>query len=150
MTRRTGLPYSEVEGDPLPQSEKLYKLGNCLAGQVSRRWWAGGTHRYTQEGQEAKKGFTAFRHLGGTEVVEVKEQVSPGDTVVCYQPCQGDRLCVRLVTSSGDQEEVVVDNVLAMVGYRPDTSLTQELQVRLLTSSHTESCVSDPGTKIHR
>ena len=31
MTRREGEPYVVQEGDPLPQREKLYKLGNSLA-----------------------------------------------------------------------------------------------------------------------
>ena len=31
VTRRDGEPYDVQDGDPLPQREKLYKLGNSLA-----------------------------------------------------------------------------------------------------------------------
>ena len=31
VTRREGEPYVVQEGDPLPQRERLYKLGNSLA-----------------------------------------------------------------------------------------------------------------------
>ena len=33
------------------------------------------------------------------------------------------------VDSKDGQEVIEVDNVLAMVGYRPDTTITEELQV---------------------
>ena len=42
---------------------------------------------------------------------------------------QGDKVLVSL-DSVGEKEDLEVDNILAMVGYRPDTSITEELQVR--------------------
>jgi len=64
-----------------------------------------------QEGEEARRGFASFRHLPGAEVVALKKQ--EGRVVV--QLCGG--------------EEEVVEHLVAMVGYRPDTSITRELQV---------------------
>ena len=42
---------------------------------------------------------------------------------------QGDKVLVSL-DSVGEKEDLEVDNILAMVGYRPDISITEELQVR--------------------
>ena len=41
------------------------------------------------------------------------------------------------VDSKGKEEELEVDNILAMVGYRPDTSITEELQVGYQKSAST-------------
>lgn len=41
----------------------------------------------------------------------------------------GDQIAVELDHADGSVEEVVVDNVVANVGYRPDNSLYRELQV---------------------
>ena len=108
VTRGQGAPYTVQEGDPLPQRELLYRLANSLVaeGQVGGR---GATN--PQEGEEARRGFASFRHLPGAEVVGLKEQ--EGQVVVQL---------------SGGGEEVV-EHLVAMVGYRPDTSITRELQV---------------------
>ena len=37
----------------------------------------------------------------------------------------------------GKNEVLEVDNILAMVGYRPDTSITEELQVRYYNATDT-------------
>jgi len=97
VTRREGEPYTVQEGDPLPQREKLYKLGNSLAARG-----------------EEKQGFSSFRHIGGSGVVALQNK--------------GDKVLVS-VDSMGKTEVFEVDNILAMVGYRPDTSITEELQV---------------------
>jgi len=97
VTRREGEPYVVQEGDPLPQREKLYKLGNLLAAPG-----------------EAKQGFSSFRHIGGTGVVALQKK--------------GDKVLVS-VDSMGKNEVLEVDNILAMVGYRPETAITEELQV---------------------
>jgi hypothetical protein len=113
--RRPGAPYAVQEADPLPQREALYRLGNSLAAGNG----------------EATQGFAAFRHLPGAEVVEVRKQVGPAPMYLAVDPpLQGDGLFVRLTVADGPEEELEVDNVLAMVGYRPDTSITSELQVQ--------------------
>ena len=45
-----------------------------------------------------------------------------------YFLLQDDKVLVSVDSKDG-QEVVEVDNVLAMVGYRPDTAITEELQV---------------------
>ena len=44
--------------------------------------------------------------------------------------------------SKGQEEDLEVDNILAMVGYRPDTSITEELQVGYQKSTSTYVRVS--------
>ena len=44
--------------------------------------------------------------------------------------------------SKGKEEDLEVDNILAMVGYRPDTSITEELQVGYQKSTSTYVGVS--------
>jgi len=97
VTRRDGEPYDVQDGDPLPQREKLYKLGNSLAAS-----------------KEEKQGFTYFRHIGGAGVVELQQK---------------DNKVLVSVDSKDGQEVIEVDNILGMVGYRPDTAITEELQV---------------------
>ena len=70
---------------------------------------------------------------------------------------QGDKVLVSL-DSVGEKEDLEVDNILAMVGYRPDTSITEELQVRkvnyhvhllsawgFITSSEVHYCYATEG-----
>ena len=45
-----------------------------------------------------------------------------------YFLSQDDRVLVSVDSKDG-QEVIEVDNVLGMVGYRPDTAITEELQV---------------------
>ena len=45
-----------------------------------------------------------------------------------YFLLQDDRVLVSVDSKDG-QEVIEVDNVLGMVGYRPDTAITEELQV---------------------
>ena len=49
-------------------------------------------------------------------------------TIMKYFLLQDDKVLVSVDSKSG-QEVIEVDNVLAMVGYRPDTTITEELQV---------------------
>ena len=44
------------------------------------------------------------------------------------------------VDSMGKNEVIEVDNILAMVGYRPDTSITEELQVRYYKATGNSMC----------
>ena len=45
-----------------------------------------------------------------------------------YFLLQDDKVLVSVDSKDG-QEVIEVDNVLGMVGYRPDTTITEELQV---------------------
>ena len=100
LTRRVGEPYSVIENDPLPQREALYKLGNNLA-----------------EGCQ-EKDFASFRYLGNSCVKEVRARTETGEMEVVVES-----------GNTGEEEVVVVDNLIGHVGYRPDMSITQELQV---------------------
>ena len=73
VTRREGEPYVVQEGDPLPQREKLYKLGNSLAasGEVILPYF----DSYYSGRKQAKQGFTSFRHIGGTGIVALQKKV---------------------------------------------------------------------------
>jgi hypothetical protein len=54
-----------------------------------------------------------------------------GCAVLAYEPFPDGSLRVRLRTPGGADEAVVVDRVLALCGYRPDTDLYRELRVHL-------------------
>ena len=49
-------------------------------------------------------------------------------TIMKYLLLQDDKVLVSVDSKDG-QEVIEVDNVLGMVGYRPDTAITEELQV---------------------
>ena len=49
-------------------------------------------------------------------------------TIMKYFLLQDDKVLVSVDSKDG-QEVIEVDNVLGMVGYRPDTTITEELQV---------------------
>ena len=49
-------------------------------------------------------------------------------TIMKYLLLQDDKVLVSVDSKSG-QEVIGVDNILGMVGYRPDTTITEELQV---------------------
>ena len=51
------------------------------------------------------------------------------------------------VNSMGKNEVLEVDNILAMVGYRPDTSITEELQVRYYKATGT--CLGYQPLQVH-
>ena len=102
VTRRPGdsPPYAVIEGDQLPGREALYRLANRLAA-----------------GEEEEEG-VRVRYLSERGVTRLARG-------------EDGRLSVRLLSlSTGEEEELAgVDTVIAAVGYRPDTSLTRELQV---------------------
>ena len=109
-----------LQGDALPQRQALYQLGNSLAAGE------GG----------ARDGFSHFRYIdqsqvlgyeGGGENIQV---AADGCSQAVLPPVPGCAQ-VRLRDLVTGEEQVVggVGRVLAMVGYRPDTALTQELQV---------------------
>jgi len=55
----------------------------------------------------------------------------PGATVISYADAPRGRVRVQLRHPSGGERAIEVDRVLALVGYRPDTSIFRELQVHL-------------------
>ena len=59
----------------------------------------------------------------------------PGAVVDSYDDTWGGRLRVQLRYPSGEERRIEVDRVLALVGYRPDTSIFRELQIHLCYAS---------------
>ena len=59
----------------------------------------------------------------------------PGAIVDSYDDTWAGRVRVRLRYPSGEERRIEVDRVLALVGYRPDTAITRELQVHLCYAS---------------
>ncbi|HYR68512.1 MAG TPA: NAD-binding protein [Candidatus Dormibacteraeota bacterium] len=59
----------------------------------------------------------------------------PGATVDSYDDTWGGRLRARLRYPAGEERRIEVDRVLALVGYRPDTTIYRELQVHLCYAS---------------
>ena len=94
-------PYTVLDNDPLPGRESLYKLANRLAG-----------------GEESEASLDGLRYIGDSGVTRL-ERMEDG------------RISVRLVSlQTGEEEELTgVSTIIATVGYRPDTSITRELQV---------------------
>ena len=76
---------------------------------------------------QEKQGFTYFRHIGGAGVVELQQKVFRLCSRITFS-FQDDKVLVSVDSKDG-QEVIEVDNVLGMVGYRPDTTITEELQV---------------------
>ena len=76
---------------------------------------------------QEKQGFTYFRHIGGAGVVELQQKVFSLCSRIIFS-LQDDKVLVSVDSKNG-QEVIKVDNVLGMVGYRPDTTITEELQV---------------------
>ena len=120
VTRREGLKeggrdlYARVEGDPLPQRDALAQLANELANEQ-------GSGRATLQGLVVDhKGASAVRRLrkkgAGTSAGE-----SAGFEVTVAPAAQ----------SSADESGEVVEcnEIVAAVGYRPDSSIFQELHV---------------------
>lgn len=92
-------PYSVLEGDPLPEREALYRLGNRLAGP----------HPDTD--------MDGLRYI-------------PASGLTRLERSEGGKVRVTVKGLETEQEETLsVHTVIAAVGYRPDTSLTQELQI---------------------
>jgi len=67
-------------------------------------------------GNAMTKSTEIVRHIGDVSVTELR-------------PVEDDRVRVTLERGSGETLDVVVDRVIANVGYRPDTSIYEELQV---------------------
>jgi len=86
-------PYALHENDPLPERDRLGRLGNRIAA-------------------------------GEQPGVEVRA----GTVVECLETTTDGNVRVTLAGPSGE-EEIVVDTVLALVGFRPDRNIYGELQV---------------------
>ena len=101
ITRRAGAPYELIENDPLPQRAELHKLGNELAAAAA---------------DPAGAGFQVD-HRGGCHVVSLERT-------------EDDGVVIELeLSDGGERTTVAAASVVAHVGYRPDASLTSELQV---------------------
>lgn len=108
-------PYARIVNDPLPQRDVLNALGNSLA-----------------EGLEA----TAVIYKGSRDIVSIEEvdkganvSIRVGLTSRTLNPNTDDTI------EADDIEYVVCNEVIANVGYRPDKSLLEELQVHYCYAS---------------
>lgn len=113
VTRRAGPPYALIDGDPLPQRAALHQLGNELAATSG----APGTPVATTG--------MCVDHRGGWQVAGLAQ--GAGDE---------EGITLQLEQSAGGAKDTVtVRHVIAHVGYRPETSLTDELQVHYCYAS---------------
>jgi len=58
-------------------------------------------------------------------------EAMPGRTILAYEPLADGSLRIRFRESGAREAAPVVDRVLALVGYRPDTGLYRDLRVHL-------------------
>jgi hypothetical protein len=109
--------YNRVANDPLPQRDQLYALGNSLAS--------------TSQNSAQNEEDVNFRYVGGVDILKV-EKLSANHQATSEAPFR-----FRLTVTSSDTQRgaaptpfhIDVHNIVANVGYRPDTKLTEELQV---------------------
>ncbi|CAM9610670.1 unnamed protein product [Phaeothamnion confervicola] len=130
ITRRQDVPYARVEGDPLPQRDALAALGNeIMAGK------AGGTAAGNDTADDAGGGGNATAGdaaAAGTSAQAFYAECHSGVTVQELRRAGGPGGLVELVLrreDNGSEQTVAADVVVANVGYRPDASLYEELQV---------------------
>ena len=106
------LPFTRIENDPLPQRDELFQLGNELCRDNRVAYYC-----------NVNVSQVAIRSQNETET----ETNTGGD--MCDS---NDDFRVKLVLENRDSGELTtigVDAVIANVGYRPDYSFIQELQV---------------------
>eukprot|EP01062_Namystynia_karyoxenos_P026769 TRINITY_DN20701_c0_g2_i1.p1 TRINITY_DN20701_c0_g2~~TRINITY_DN20701_c0_g2_i1.p1 ORF type:complete len:453 (+),score=139.39 TRINITY_DN20701_c0_g2_i1:90-1361(+) len=101
ICRQQGAPYTVIPGDPLPQRRELYQLGNDIA--------AGST-------AQSSPSF-AITHHAGRHVAAVARRPDGGCVLSLWDE------------KGAEKGELQCDNICAHVGFRPDLSLTRELQV---------------------
>jgi hypothetical protein len=119
-----------VEGDPLPQREALYSLANTIAASSGAAAASGAPD-------------TTVQYKGNRNVIKIEEipapsapspSAVPATLRLTLQPCTPPPSS----SSSSSQEGLEtydVHEVIANCGYRPDTSLTRELQVHYCYAS---------------
>ena len=123
-TRRSNDLYEDIKNDPLPQRVTLNALGNSLCG--------------TKDTTVAK-GFEVT-HLGGMQLLAMKrvqEKNERSRIQLTFQKMLSNKSEEESEEESEESEEkreevvvvVVVDEVVANVGFRPDMSISRELQV---------------------
>lgn len=107
--------YEKIENDPLPQRETLSKLANQLASSSSNDSDDDDAAASTEEGSN----FTLIYH----PCVQIESMSRHNDSTV--------DLVLRNAKDTADTQSSIenINTVIANVGYRPDTSLYQELQV---------------------
>lgn len=107
LTRRTGQPYEIIEGDPLPQRSALAAKGNAWASAAA----AGYTPASTP----------SVRRIGGVQLQ-------------AFAAADDDKLQLTMQldkegTEEKEEMKLVVDFLVSNCGFRPDSSLYQELQI---------------------
>jgi len=131
----TALPYARLANDPLPSRDSLCARANALCANISKE--SDDTQRNDERQVKRVCGACPlFVHVPDTTVLEV-EDVEEDVKFDCGTRHEGRAL--ELTYSSGWKpgELVVahVDTMVALVGYRPASELSRELQVHLCYAS---------------
>jgi len=146
VTRRSGLLYHRVEGDALPQRDALYAFGNSLSASATDS--ASGSASGSASAAPGSDG-SAVRHVGGVDVLRVAKlnsgsvgtvtSVTTTSTTTTTNSGTADtglapyryRLTLRHNDNNEENSTFTVDchNIVANVGYRPNTEISQELQI---------------------
>ena len=104
------LPYSVLPDDPLPQRKALYQLGNDLSKRQSSD---------TINSEEDKDRFFELEYVPEAHISKIASKKN-----------EEDRHFFELEFEQAQQQRCkTVDNIIAHCGFRPDTSMTSELQV---------------------
>mmetsp|Transcript_9371 Transcript_9371/g.11611 ORF Transcript_9371/g.11611 Transcript_9371/m.11611 type:complete len:471 (-) Transcript_9371:553-1965(-) len=116
--------YEKIENDPLPQREALSKLANALAIINDDRDFISVSSTVDEEkkDEETSTNFRLIYHPR-VQLESITNNVSDSNGTV--------NLLLRDVQSDTDEMKVIeeVSTVIANVGFRPDSSIYQELQV---------------------
>ena len=120
-TRRLDALYEVIKDDPLPERVNLNNLGNSLCG-VQDTMVDHGFH---------------VTHLGGMQLKQMKRIATNEETSrieLTFQHSLNNNKSAKSADESTvqcreDDVVVIVDEVIANVGFRPDMSMTRELQI---------------------
>jgi thioredoxin reductase len=128
-------------GDGHSAATVLAEIGALL---VSRMWTSRIEWVHRERGGEAFTEIEADPLPARRALAETANAVArtangitrhPGATVEAYENTREGRVRVQLRYPSGEERRIEVDRVLALIGYRPDTSIFRELQVHLCYAS---------------
>jgi len=113
VTRRPavdGVLYPRIADDPLPQRDALAVLANELIAN-------------------GQKGAWIVSHKGGVGVRQIKKVEDFDDEIVSFEVTLSKQNNTGEVEVEDNNETVIVHEIVAATGYRPDLSVTRELQV---------------------
>eukprot|EP00935_MAST-01C_sp_MAST-1C-sp1_P002783 g2783.t1 len=106
LTRRTGQPYEIIEGDPLPQRSLLAEKGNA---------WA------SASASADSASAPVVRRIGGVQVQAFATSAEDKLELTMQVGKEG--------TEEKEEAKMEVDFLVSNCGFRPDSSMYQELQI---------------------